>query len=231
MADRRVVRNRSSPANQAEICRPTQATVPGHPHLPTLRPHRLLQHCLHRLNFISTTLETSDALAGSGSVLAITGSSYTQNSGSTLKLLATSNGVNDSIQLGSGTASLNGELNLIFSGFTPAAGQHYTVIGTTGTVSGTFSSLVLTGAPSLLKGTANYVSGTGEVIDLSNLAYFANLASFTPNQASVATYLNNNAGASGYINQQISLFVNYETQVGDHRQFAQTVMAGVAVSF
>ena len=38
-------------------------------------------------------------------------------------------------------------------------------------------------------------------------------------------------GASGYINQQISLFVNYETQVGDHRQFAQTVMAGVAVSF
>ena len=38
-------------------------------------------------------------------------------------------------------------------------------------------------------------------------------------------------GASGYITQQVSLFVNYETQVGDHRQFAQTVMAGVAVSF
>ncbi len=143
-----------------------------------------------------STLETSSALAGSGSVLAITGSSYTQNSGSTLKLLATGNGVNDSIQLGNGTASLNGELNLIFSGFTPAAGQHYTVIGTTGTVSGTFSSLVLTGAPSLLKGTANYIAGTGEVIDLSNLAYFANLSGFTPNQASVATYLNNNAVSS-----------------------------------
>ncbi len=143
-----------------------------------------------------STLETSDALAGSGSVLAITGSSYTQNSGSTLKLLATGNGINDSIQLGSGAASLNGELNLIFSGFTPAAGQHYTVIGTTGTVSGTFSSLVLTGAPSLLKGTANYIAGTGEVIDLSNLAYFANLSGFTPNQASVATYLNNNAVSS-----------------------------------
>jgi outer membrane autotransporter protein len=38
-------------------------------------------------------------------------------------------------------------------------------------------------------------------------------------------------GASGYITQQVSLFVNYETQVGDHRQFAQTVMAGVAISF
>jgi len=143
-----------------------------------------------------STLETNDAVAGSGSVLAITGSTYTQNANTTLKLLATGNGVNDSIQLGSGTASLNGELNLIFSGFTPAAGQHYTVIGTTGTVTGTFSSLVLTGAPSLLQGTANYISGTGEVIDLSNLAYFANLASFNPNQASVANYLNTNAVSS-----------------------------------
>ena len=38
-------------------------------------------------------------------------------------------------------------------------------------------------------------------------------------------------GASGYVTRNISLFLNYETQVGDHSQFAQTVMAGVAVNF
>ena len=143
-----------------------------------------------------STLETSDALAGSGSVLAITGSSYTQNSGSTLKLLATGNGVNDSIALGNGTASLNGELNLIFSGFTPTAGQHYTVISTSGGVTGNFSSIVLTGAPSLMVGMGSVVSGTGEVIDLSYSAYFANTSSFNANESSLATYLNNNAVSS-----------------------------------
>ena len=38
-------------------------------------------------------------------------------------------------------------------------------------------------------------------------------------------------GAGGYVTKDVSLFVNYETQVGDKNQFAQTVMAGVAVSF
>ncbi|MGC9261331.1 MAG: autotransporter domain-containing protein, partial [Phycisphaerae bacterium] len=38
-------------------------------------------------------------------------------------------------------------------------------------------------------------------------------------------------GASGYLTKNVSLFVNYETQVGDKNQFAQTVMAGVAVNF
>ena len=38
-------------------------------------------------------------------------------------------------------------------------------------------------------------------------------------------------GASGYLAQGVSLFVNYQTQIGGQGQFAQTVMAGVAVSF
>ena len=38
-------------------------------------------------------------------------------------------------------------------------------------------------------------------------------------------------GASGYLTKHVSLFVNYETQIGNHNQFAQTVMAGVAINF
>ncbi len=38
-------------------------------------------------------------------------------------------------------------------------------------------------------------------------------------------------GASGYLSKGTSLFVNYQTQIGSNSQFAQTVMAGVAVSF
>ena len=36
---------------------------------------------------------------------------------------------------------------------------------------------------------------------------------------------------SSHVHTLSNFFQNYETQVGDHRQFAQTVMAGVAVSF
>ena len=38
-------------------------------------------------------------------------------------------------------------------------------------------------------------------------------------------------GVGGYLAKNVSLFVNYETQVGNHDQFAQTVMAGLAMSF
>ena len=38
-------------------------------------------------------------------------------------------------------------------------------------------------------------------------------------------------GIGGYLTKNTSLFVNYQTQIGDHRQFAQTVMAGLAVGF
>ncbi len=38
-------------------------------------------------------------------------------------------------------------------------------------------------------------------------------------------------GIGGYLAKNTSLFVNYQTQIGDHRQFAQTVMAGVAIGF
>ncbi len=38
-------------------------------------------------------------------------------------------------------------------------------------------------------------------------------------------------GTSGYIARGVSLFVNYQTQIGQHSQYAQTVMAGVAVKF
>ena len=38
-------------------------------------------------------------------------------------------------------------------------------------------------------------------------------------------------GASGYLAKGVSLFVNYQTQIGSKSQFAQTVMAGVAVKF
>ena len=144
-----------------------------------------------------STLETSDAVLGAGPVMTVTAGSFTENSGGTLKLLATGNGVNDSIALGGGAASLNGELNLIFSGFTPASGQHYTVVSTTGTVSGNFSSIVLTGAPSLMIGTGSAVAGTGEEITLSYSAFFTGLSGLTPNQASIAAYLNDNAVLPG----------------------------------
>ena len=144
-----------------------------------------------------STLETSDAVLGAGPVMTVTAGSFTENAGGTLKLLATGNGVNDSIALGGGAASLNGELNLIFSGFTPASGQHYTVISTTGTVSGNFSSIVLTGAPSLMIGTGSAVAGTGEEITLSYSAFFTGLSGLTPNQASIAAYLNDNAVLPG----------------------------------
>jgi outer membrane autotransporter protein len=38
-------------------------------------------------------------------------------------------------------------------------------------------------------------------------------------------------GIGGYLTKHTSLFVNYQTQIGDHRQFAQTVMAGVSIGF
>ncbi|MDA8376525.1 MAG: autotransporter domain-containing protein, partial [Planctomycetia bacterium] len=38
-------------------------------------------------------------------------------------------------------------------------------------------------------------------------------------------------GVSGYLSKGTSLFVNYQTQIGSNSQFAQTVMAGVAVRF
>jgi outer membrane autotransporter protein len=38
-------------------------------------------------------------------------------------------------------------------------------------------------------------------------------------------------GANGSLGHGITLFANYESQIGDKKQFAQTVMAGVAVSF
>jgi fibronectin-binding autotransporter adhesin len=38
-------------------------------------------------------------------------------------------------------------------------------------------------------------------------------------------------GVTGHINQSISLFVNYEAQIGDNSLFGQSVMAGLAISF
>ena len=115
------------------------------------------------------TLETTGAQAGSGSTIGIHVSSYTQSASGILALLATSSTNYDSIDLGSGAATLNGELNLIFSGFTPSIGQVYTVVQTTATElsSDNFSNIVLTGAGSL-GATANFVSGTGEEITLTS---------------------------------------------------------------
>jgi outer membrane autotransporter protein len=38
-------------------------------------------------------------------------------------------------------------------------------------------------------------------------------------------------GIGRYLTKNTSLFVNYQTQIGDHKQFAQTVMAGLSVGF
>ncbi len=143
-----------------------------------------------------STLETSGAAAGSGSTLAITGGNYTQQAGSTLKLLVTGGG-NDSIQLGSGNATLNGILDLIFaSGSNPAKGDTYTVIGTTGSVTGNFTTVQLSGpglpGSPILRGVSSFDSGIGEIVTLET-QYFLNLSSLTPNEQAVAVYLNNNA--------------------------------------
>ena len=140
-----------------------------------------------------STLETLGASAGSGSDININAGSYTQQAGSTLKLLVTSSG-NDSVALGSGAASLNGTLDLIFaSGSNPVKGNIYDVITTTGTVSGTFSSITLTNAGNPeLRGLSSFDSGVGEIVTLET-QYFLNLKPFTPNQQAVAVYLNNNA--------------------------------------
>ncbi len=113
-----------------------------------------------------TTLETTGAQAGSGTTLAVNAASYTQQADSTLALLVGSSTSYDSLRLGSGAASLAGTLDLIFaSGANPQAGQNYTVIGTTGPVTGNFSAVHLTNAGSLSY-TAAYVADTGEVISL-----------------------------------------------------------------
>jgi autotransporter-associated beta strand protein len=140
-----------------------------------------------------STLETSGAAAGSGTTLAVNGGSYIQQAGSTLALLVTATG-NDSINLTSGSATLNGTLDLIFaSGSNPVKGNIYDVITTTGTVTGNFSSVDPIGAGNL-RAVASFDSGTGEIVTLLT-QYFVNpaLAGFTPNEFSVATYLNNNA--------------------------------------
>ncbi len=122
------------------------------------------------LNVTGGTLETTGTQAGSGSTIGIHASSYTQSASGILALLATSSTNYDAIDLGSGAATLNGELNLIFSGFTPAAGQVYTVVQTTATElsSDNFNNILLTGAGSLVA-TANFVSGTGEEITLTSV--------------------------------------------------------------
>ena len=143
-----------------------------------------------------STLETSGAAAGSGSTLAITGGNYTQQAGSTLKLLVTGSG-NDSIQLGGGNATLNGILDLIFaSGSNPVKGNVYDVITTTGSVTGNFTTVQLSGpglpGSPILRGVSSFDSGIGEIVTLET-QYFLNLSSFTPNEQAVAVYLNNNA--------------------------------------
>ncbi len=143
-----------------------------------------------------STLETTNIVTNTGTAIGITGGSYTQQTGSALALVANSPTIYDSIQLGGGSASLNGTLNLIFDGVAPLTGQHYVVIGTTGSVTGTFSSVVLGGlAPVTAHGLATYVAGTGEEIYIE--AQYFSLTSLTPNQAAVAGYLNTNAIASG----------------------------------
>ena len=143
-----------------------------------------------------STLETTNVVSNTGTAIGITGGSYTQQAGSTLALVVNSWATYDSIQLGGGSASLNGTLNLIFDGVAPLTGQHYVVIGTTGSVTGSFSSVVLGGlAPSTTHGLATYVAGTGEEIYIES-QYFT-LAGLTPNQAAVAGYLNTNAVAPG----------------------------------
>ena len=142
-----------------------------------------------------STLETFGAAGESTTDVNINGGSFSQQAGSTLKLLVTAGG-NDLVNISNGTATLNGTLDLIFSGFTPIAGQKYTVILTeneTG-VTGQFSAINLQGtAPSLLKGTGAFVPGTGDVVTLSYSAFFANLSGFTPNEQALAAYLNANA--------------------------------------
>ena len=111
------------------------------------------------------TLETTGAQAGSGATIGIHAASYSQSASGILALLAISSSNYDSIQLGSGAATLNGEVNLIFSGFTPASGQTYDVIKTTGAGTGNFSNIVLTNAGTL-HATAAFDTGTGEVITI-----------------------------------------------------------------
>lgn len=142
-----------------------------------------------------STLETLDASVNSGTPIAIQAGTYTQQPGSTLILRATSPATCDSIALGSGPASLDGELSLMFSGFSPLTGERYLVVGTSGRIGGTFSSVVLTGAPSTSRGLAVFVAGTGEEIYIES-QYFL-LSGLTPNQAAVAAYFNNNATAPG----------------------------------
>ncbi len=113
-------------------------------------------------------LETAGARVGSGAALNINAGSYAQQIGSTLTLLANSSTLYDSLQLGNGSASLNGTLNLIFAAsFTPSVGQTYNLINTTGSVSGSFSSIVLTGAGNL-QAAANFENNVGEVISIIN---------------------------------------------------------------
>ncbi len=119
----------------------------------------------------SSTLETSGALAGSGTTIAVNAASYTQASGATLALLVNSLTTHDSIALGGGAATLAGTLDLIFaSGSNPLAGQNYTVVSTTHSESSgdIFNNIVLTGAGTL-HATAAFDNGTGEVISLVSI--------------------------------------------------------------
>ncbi|MGC8553318.1 MAG: autotransporter outer membrane beta-barrel domain-containing protein [Phycisphaerae bacterium] len=150
-----------------------------------------------------STLETSGALAQSGSTMAVNAGSYTQQANSTLALLVTSSSTtvggstNDSVSLGSGNASLAGNVNLVFAnGSAPVKNAVYEVITTTGSVSGTQSVTLtgpgLTGAPTNLHGFASFDSGVGEIVTLET-QYFANFTGLTPNETAVANYLNTNA--------------------------------------
>ncbi len=115
------------------------------------------------------TLETTGAQAGSGATIGVHAGSYSQSAGGILALLADSSSNYDSIQLGSGAATLNGELNLDFaSGFTPTAGQTYDIVKTTGAGTGDFSNIVLTNA-GILRATAAFNTGIGEVITLVSM--------------------------------------------------------------
>ena len=149
----------------------------------------------------SGILATSNYVADGPTPVNINASSLTLTSTSALDLAIfgrpASNNY-DSIVLGSGAATIAGTLNIRFINFTPTRGDVYTIVKTTGAVSGSFSSLQSNSARVTLGQLLAPGSGYNLIIENVSTQTLFSTAGLTPNQASLANYLND-ASSSGRI--------------------------------
>jgi autotransporter-associated beta strand protein len=160
----------------------------------------------------NATLETTATSSGAAARPIMVQGAYTQNGGSSLQLQVVSNqgapannqaaaGANYDTLAATGAAAVAGGLQLNFQlAATPQAGQQFQAVSAGSSVTGTFNAVTLTGTSFLPFTTYNNSFGGAYAADnvvVTLLQPFTTFAGLTPNQNSVAAYIDNVQSTSG----------------------------------